>query len=128
MGEPHRTQKCRYTGIPPQPVSWYTVALSLVNCSDPLGMATFTEQAEPDCFWQWRQLHSATMTGSAAEMYFTAPQRQPPEILGMGAPGVSRLQLEPIPPYRATTDQVSPGTLGRSASCPRPCDLPVAGR
>ena len=47
------------------------------------GLAMFTENADPDCFWQCVQWQAAIRTGSAAQTYRMLPQRQLPAIFGM---------------------------------------------
>jgi hypothetical protein len=42
-----------------------------------------TENAEPDCFWQFLQWHWATSAGSDFIVYRMLPQRHPPVICVM---------------------------------------------
>lgn len=48
IGEPQAAQKRRCTGRPLSPLSSKVAGLPAVNCNDPLGMPTLTENAPPD--------------------------------------------------------------------------------
>lgn len=81
IGEPHLLQKYRFTGSPLSPKSSKTVSNLRSIFSEPFGTATKGEKAEPFCFWQCLQWHTAAIAGSVALVYRTLPHKQPPLIV-----------------------------------------------
>jgi len=68
IGEPQAAQKRRCTGNPLSPLSSSVAGRPDVNCNDPLGMPTFTENAPPDWRRQCEHWRIAVISGSAVQV------------------------------------------------------------